>query len=67
MSDAIQLSRRLDAELRRINERDYGPGGRIYNRIAAQDGTAQADIAFALVKQHLAEQEAQTERYANER
>ena len=33
----------LDAKLRDMNQRDYGSGGRIYNKIESERGTAAAD------------------------
>jgi hypothetical protein len=43
----------LDRQLRDLNERDYGPGGRIYNRIEADRGTAAADDTFQQVLANL--------------
>lgn len=36
----------LDAQLREMNERDYAPGGRIYERIEAERGTDAADDTY---------------------
>ncbi len=35
-----------DAKLAEMNQRDYAPGGRLYNKIAAQQGTSAADAAY---------------------
>lgn len=35
-----------DAKLAEMNQRDYAPGGRLYNKIATQQGTAAADAAY---------------------
>ncbi len=45
---------RLDAELAALNQKEYGEGGRIYNQIEAQRGTAAADAAY---RQTLANQQ----------
>ena len=38
-----------DAQLRAMNSVDYAPGGKIYEKIAAERGTAAADAAQAQV------------------
>lgn len=43
----------LDRRLREMNERDYGPGGRIYNRIEAERGTEAADETYDAVLENL--------------
>lgn len=43
----------LDAELRRVNERDYSEGGRIYNIIEQSSGQAAADGAYQTVLDNL--------------
>lgn len=42
----------LDRELRELNERDYQPGGRIYERIELERGTDEADDTYADVLDH---------------
>lgn len=49
----------LDARLRAYNEETYGPGGRVYNAIAARDGAFAADSALQVTREHEATQEAQ--------
>lgn len=48
----------LDAQLRALNERDYGPGGSIYTEIQNERGTVAADATYQTVEQHLSDQEA---------
>jgi len=43
----------LDAQLTTINNRDYQPGGQVYNEIADTQGTAAADRAQQVVAQDL--------------
>lgn len=45
----------LDRQLREMNERDYGPGGRIYERIEAERGTEEADAVYDQVRDNLNE------------
>jgi hypothetical protein len=40
----------LDAQIREMNERDYSPGGRIYERIEAERGAAAAEGAWETVR-----------------
>jgi len=40
----------LDAQLQTLNQSEYGQGGRIYNEIQAQQGTAAADQAYQTVQ-----------------
>jgi hypothetical protein len=49
----------LDAKLRAYNEETYGPGGRVYNRIAERDGAFAADSALQVTREHEATQQAQ--------
>jgi hypothetical protein len=43
----------LDAQLAQLNSAEYGQGGRIYNRIEDERGTAAADTAFDQVQTDL--------------
>jgi len=43
----------LDRELRELNERDYQPGGRIYERIEAERGRGEADDSYEDVLRNL--------------
>ena len=43
----------LDAQLKALNDRDYGKGGRIYNEIQEEQGPAAAIIAAQDVQKHL--------------
>lgn len=45
---------KLDAQLEEMNQRDYAPGGRLYEKIKAQRGQAAADAAYAAVQGNLA-------------
>lgn len=40
----------LDQQLQQLNQTEYGAGGRIYNEIQDQKGTAAADQAFQTVQ-----------------
>ena len=44
----------LDAQLAALNNQDYSPGGRIYEQIAAKDGTDAADKTLTIVQGNLA-------------
>lgn len=45
----------LDAQLAQMNDRDYAPGGKIYNNIQATRGDDAANQAYNVVQQHLDE------------
>ena len=51
--DAQARADALDNQLK-ASEADYAPGGRIYNKIASEQGTAAADAAYAQVQGHVA-------------
>ncbi|MGC3958107.1 MAG: hypothetical protein QM813_09275 [Verrucomicrobiota bacterium] len=42
-----------DSQLADMNQRDYAPGGRLYEKIKAQRGQAAADAAYLAVGGHL--------------
>lgn len=48
-----QRGEQLDRDLKVINDRDYGPGGDIYNKIERERGTAAADQTYEDVQGHL--------------
>lgn len=50
----------LDGELGALNNSDYAPGGKIYNRILVERGRAAADAAWAAVQRNLVTQQADT-------
>ena len=50
----------LDRQLRALNERDYGPGGRIYEKVKTERGQEAADAVNATVQGHLGTQEDQS-------
>ncbi|MEI6075555.1 MAG: hypothetical protein WCS94_08285 [Verrucomicrobiota bacterium] len=50
----------LDAQLAAINQRDYAPGGVIYQQIEDTQGTAAADAAYAADQTNLATQQSDT-------
>ena len=50
----------LDDQLVAMNTNDYAPGGRIYRRIANEQGTLAADRAWQNVRNNLATQQADT-------
>lgn len=43
----------LDAKLAAMNNADYAPGGRLYNKVAATSGTAAADANYDAVVKNL--------------
>lgn len=43
----------LDAKLRELNERDYGPGGRLYEKITASGGIQEANQTLDQVLENL--------------
>lgn len=42
-----------DAKLRELNQKDYGPGGSIYNKIASEQGVETANETYDTVQEHL--------------
>lgn len=54
-----QQNQLLDQQLTTMNTNDYAPGGSTYNLIAASQGQAAADAAWAQVQKNLATQESQ--------
>ena len=53
IGEAEATGRELDAQLRAMNERDYAPGGRIYQKVAASD-PVRAEQNWSVVQDHLA-------------
>ena len=50
----------LDNQIATMNQNDYAPGGRIYIKIANEQGTLAADAAWANVQANLASMQADT-------
>lgn len=48
-----QRGNELDAQLAALNQKDYGPGGRIYQRIEAEQGTDAAERTYESVQANL--------------